>query len=558
MGLRIAASVAWLGLVVAPVLVGACSSGTENNPVSSGGTSNAGGSAAGGSTHVSEACTDNLALANARIWRLTDAQYGNAVRQLFGVSAPAAIADADGGHGEFTNFSELSMVGSKAAFAYQETARDIARQAVASHFAKFMPCGMGDACAEQFIRNRVARAFGRRLDAAEVTGYLDLFHKGTLESPQDGVRLMIEATLQSPSFLYRTELGSPTPGGPTGQVTLTPHELATSVAFSLTNSIPDETLWQKADTGALADPAVLSAEVERLLDLPETKANLTELAGFWLAVERIKSTEKDTAAAFPEFTPALKADLYKSAQLFVQDVVGGGTVADLLSSKRMYLNESLAALLNVPGVTGTALQPIDVTNPERGNGILSQPGVLAATSRPTRGDPIHRGLFIYYGLACGSPIPPPPPGALDLAKTFPPDASERELAALRAANATCNACHANFDPLGLATERFDPLGRYRETDASGPIDQTSALQGFGEIDGPVDGVTQLAQKLMQGRRLSDCAVTNLAVFTLGRDVKVDTSCGLQGVKDELARTGKFRDFYKALLTSPAYAKRDVQ
>jgi hypothetical protein len=68
----------------------------------------------------------------------------------------------------------------------------------------------------------------------------------------------------------------------------------------------------------------------------------------------------------------------------------------------------------------------------------------------------------------------------------------------------------------------------------------------------------MAQKLMQGRRLSDCAVTNLAVFTLGRDVKVDTSCGLQGVKDELAKTGKFRDFYKALLTSPAYVKRDVQ
>src|SRR5690349_16129742 len=116
MGLRIAACVGWLGLIVAPVVFGACSAevGSEN-PANGGGSGNAGGSAAGGSTNPAGTCTENLALANARIWRLTDTQYGNAVRQLFGVAAPAAIADVDGGHGEFTNFSELSMVGSKAA-----------------------------------------------------------------------------------------------------------------------------------------------------------------------------------------------------------------------------------------------------------------------------------------------------------------------------------------------------------------------------------------------------------------------------------------------------------
>ena len=561
MGFRNAAAcIGWLSLVAGPVLVGACTANVDSNPsAASNGGSSAGGSPAGGGSTSTAACTENLALANARVWRLTDVQYGNAVRQLFGVVTPVEVADVEGGHGEFTNFSELSTVTSKAAFAYQQVAQDVARQASTSHFDKFMPCGTGDACAEQFIRNRIARAFGRRLETAEVTGYLDLFKKGLLESPQAGVRLMIEAALQSPSFLYRTELGTPTPGGPTGQVTLTPHEIATSLSFSLSNSVPDETLWQKADSGALADPAVLSAEVDRLLDMPESKANLTQLAGFWLGVERIPGTVKDIPT-FPEFTPEVRDDMYKSAQLFVQDVVGGGSVLDLLSSKRMYLNESLAALLNVPGITGTELKPVDVTNPERGNGILSQPGVLAAYTRPTKGDPIHRGLFIYYGLACGSPIPPPPDGALAVAAGFPATATERELAGLRAQNGLCNACHANFDPLGLVTERFDPIGRYHETDATGAvIDQTSTLNNFGpEVDGPVDGVAALAQKLSQGRRLADCAVTNLSVFTLGRDIKTDTSCAIQGIKDEFAKSGKFRDFYKALATSPAFVKRDVQ
>lgn len=573
MGKRItAACIGWLGSFALPLLMGACTAevggGTQNpgQTMTSGGTGSSmmspgsSGSTLGGTGSVSpEACIPNVALAKARIWRLTDAQYGNAVRQLFGVQLPAEIADVDAGQGDFTNFSELSLVTSKAVFAYQKVASDTARQAVTSHFDKFMPCGTGDACVEQFVRNRVARAFGRRLDASEVTGYLELFHKGLEESPQAGVRLMIEAVLQSPSFLYRTELGSATPGGPTGQVKLTPHELATSLSFSLTNSVPDEALWQKADTGALADPAVLAAEADRLLDKPETQANLSQLAGYWLGVERIKRMEKD-AAAFPEFSPELKASMYRSAQLFVQDVLATGNVTDLLTSKKMYLNQALATLYSIPGVTSAELTATEVSVPERSFGILSQPGVLAAYSRPTRGDPIHRGLFVYYSLVCGGQVPAPPPGALEVAKTFPPDATERELAGLRAANGVCRGCHARFDPFGLATERFDAIGRYTATDASGiAIDQTSTIFGVGEdLDGPVDGVPGLANKLTQGRRLSDCAATNLAVFTLGRDVKTDTSCAMQTVRDELARTGKFRDFYKALVTAPEFGLRDVQ
>lgn len=560
MGLRIAASIGWLSVVAAPVLMGACSSDVTggNHPSATGGASSTGGtgSTTTGGTVSTESCTPGTALAGARIWRLSDSQYVNAVRQLFGVVAGPHITQSED-VAEFTNLSELVPVSNPAVAAYQTAAKDIARQAVKSHFDKFMSC-MDDTCAQQFVRNRVARAFGRRLDDQEVAGYLALYHEGLKESPQTGVRLMIEATLQSPSFLYRTELGTPTAGGPTGQVTLTPHEIATSLAFSLTNSVPDEGLWQKADTGAIAKPDVFAAEVDRLLELPETKANLTQLAGYWLGLEKLKLTEKDTSK-FPEFTPEVKADMTKSAQLFVDDLLTSGSVTDLVTSNKMYLNESLATLMGIAGVTGTEMKAVAVPNPERHNGILSQPGVLAAYSRPTRGDPIHRGLFGFYGLACGGQVPAPPANALAVAATFPPDATERELAGLRAANPTCNACHARFDPIGLVTERFDPIGRYHESDASGAIDQSSQLVSLGpDMDGPVDGVAAFTAKLAQGRRLSDCAAQNLAVFTLGREVKEDHSCALQEVKDAFSKTGKFRDFYKALITSPAFIKRDVQ
>lgn len=563
MGLRIATYMGWLGVVAAPLMTASCT-GEVGGPApissaSGGSVSGSGGAAATGGGSHPEGCDADAALAKARVWRLTDAQYVNAVRQLFGVLTGPNITEAETGAAEYTNLSELRIVNEAAVAKYQVAARDVARQAVKSHYARFMTCGDSEACAQQFVRNRVARAFGRRLDEAEVTGYVQLFKKGALQSPQDGVRLMIEATLQSPSFLYRTELGTPTPGGPRGQVALTPHELATAISFSFTNSVPDDQLWQKADTGELSQPTVLAAEVDRLLDMPETKANLTELGSYWLGVQRLRRAEKDTEQ-FPEFTPELKETLFESAQLFVRDLLASGSVADVLSSNRMYVNEAMAALYGIPGVTGSELRPVEVALPERSHGILSQPGVLAGHSRPDKGDPIHRGLFSYYSLVCGGTIPGPPADALDVAAGWPAGLSERRYAEMRA-ETSCGACHARFDPLGLMTERYDTIGRYSAQDASGAtINQSSVLKGLGaELDGPVEGIEPFKSKLLATRRLSDCAAQNLAVYTLGRaDVASDASCAVRSLKDTLASTGKFRDFYKALATSPAFSKRDSQ
>jgi hypothetical protein len=483
----------------------------------------------------------------------------NVVRQVFGVNMPAEITEAEAGAGEFTNLSELSVANPPTVFSYQVAARQAAEQATASHLTTFLPCGNppSDACVEQFIRNRVARAFGRPLVDAEVQGLMAVYRAGAMDGPAVGVKLVIEATLQAPSFIYRSELGAPVTGGPTAKVKLTSHQLASALAFGLMDSVPDETLWQRAQDGTLLQPPVLAAEVDRLLAMPEVKANLAHKAGFWLGIEKMHRTEKDLTV-FPEFTPAVKESLYKSAQLFVEDVFGSGRVSDLLTSRRMYLNETLARTYGIPGVTGPDFVATEVQLAERSGGILTQPAVLASHARPARGDPIHRGLFIYYGLVCGGQIPPPPKGALEKAATFPKDATERELSGFRAADPICRTCHSLFDPLGLSTERYDAIGRYRESDATGPIDSSSVLAGLGaDLDGPVSGVLDLASRLQVGRRVSDCAATNLALFVLGREVKEDTSCALETVKNQFAQTGSFADFYRALATSPGFATRDV-
>ena len=128
------------------------------------------------------------------------------------------------------------------------------------------------------------------------------------------------------------------------------------------------------------------------------------------------------------------------------------------------------------------------------------------------------------------------------------------MAGFRAANPACNACHARFDPLGLTTERYDTIGRYDAT-----IDESAVLTGVGEeLDGPISGLVELAQRLQAGRRVSDCAARNLGTFALGRDLASDDSCALVAVKDKFAETGAFADFYRALSTSPAFVTRDVE
>ena len=545
--------------------VGAGGSGAAGGggPSGAAGGASPGLTGAGGAT--SYACSTTASLAPARIWRITDAEYVNAVAQLFGVRVPDEVTEADAASPDFTNFSETPelTVQANTAVAYQVAAHEAATTAVAANLGVFLPCGTTaptDACVTGFIRNRVSRAFGRPVADSEVTDLLGIYHTGLTQSVSDGVRLVIEAALQSGSFLYRTELGPATAGGPTTKVKLTPFELASAVSFALLDSVPDDELWARAEDGTLTTPSVLGKQVDRLLASPAAQANLGHQAGYWLGVEKLRSIVPKNTTIFPAWTPAVESDLYTSGRLFVSDMMGTGTLDDLMSSSRMYLNANLANVYGVPGITGTDLVPVDVAAPGRNLGIFSQPAILAAWSHPDRGDAVHRGLFIYNSFVCGPTIPPPPANAATVAAGFPADASQRELVMLRATNAAgCGSCHGLFDPLGLSTENYDPIGRYATVDATGqPIDASATLKGLGpDLDGDVTSIVDVVAKLKAGRRASDCASKNMAAIVLGRSVADDTSCAYATVKDTFAKSGSFADYFRAILSSPGFLTRDA-
>jgi Protein of unknown function (DUF1592)/Protein of unknown function (DUF1588)/Protein of unknown function (DUF1595)/Protein of unknown function (DUF1587) len=520
------------------------------------------GSSASGST-VTDACDANASVAPARVWRLTDGEYVSVVQSVFGVTMPPAITAAQVDTADYTNISEGTSVSLPIAQAYQTAAQQAAEQAVASHLSTFLPCGVQaptDACVEQFIRNRVSRAFGRPVTDDEVQDLLAVYKTSGVDGPAVGIQLVIEAALQSASFLYRTELGPLQDGGPTAKVTLTPYEIATAMSFALRDSAPDDVLWKTAEDGSLATPKVLAAQVDRMLALPAVQANLSHKAGYWLGVEKLLSVEK-SATAYPEFTAQVQNDLYTSGELFVQNLIANGSVKDLLSSRRMYLNESLAKIYGVSGVTSTDLVPVDVQLDERASGIMSQPAVLAASdAHPDSGDVVHRGLFIYYALVCGSAVGSPPANATALDAALPANSTDRQRSTFRTTTPECTVCHSLFDPFGLATERYDPIGRYQATDASGaPIDSSAVISTIlgPDLAGPISGLPDVATRLQAGQRVSNCAVSNLGMVALGRDLSQDQSCAIKTVKDKFAASGTFSDFYRELLTSPGFVTRDA-
>jgi hypothetical protein len=409
---------------------------------------------------------------------------------------------------------------------------------------------------EPFLREKLPRAWKRPVTDAEIAALMAIFDGGLADGGQRALDLVMEAALGSGAFLYRTEIGTDA-SGTTGSVPLTAYELANALSFSLLGTVPDDALWSKAADGTITQPAVLSAEVERLLTLQPARDVLTKRVSYYLDVEKIPVVSKD-AMAFPEFTATLQNSLYQSAQLFLKDLVWNGSIGDLFTSTKYYANQEIAKVYGLPPVPGDGM--IEVQLPaERNAGILTQPGLLTTTNPHVASDDVvHRGLWIYTNLACGVTIGTPPPNADAVFKTLM--GTDREKAQARDALPQCGGCHAFFDPFGMASNNFDPIGRYRSIDPQDnkPVVSQSTIKGLGpDLDGDVSSLKDIADRLKTGRRVSDCATKVLAQYTLNHNPNEENSCALEQIKDSFANSGKFADLFTAILTSPAFATRDL-
>ena len=496
-------------------------------------------------------------LAPPRLWRLSDSQYTNAVEDLLPGVRATAVHTPGSSEYAFVNESELLPVSGSLAYQYQAAATAVARQ-VGSRLTDFLNCGpepIEEECARSFIDRFASRAFRRPLGDLERTDLMALYRLGRAESFAVGIETVIEAVLQAPDFLYRTEFGGPASTG-ADRIELTPYELAAELSFLLLDSIPDESLWHSAENGSISDPAVLASEIERLLGLPRVRANLDRIFVAWLGVRRVLQAERDPAI-FPDWNADLRQSVLRETELFIDDVLwtSGGGLKELLGSRRAFVDGRVAALYGVDGLNGDEFLPVLLPEQQRA-GILTRASVLATLGRPRTTDIVHRGLFVRRLLLCLSDVPPPPPEVVGRVQAETAGMSERQSADYRANDSVCGGCHAGIDPLGIPFEIYDGTGRFRSEDDGQPVRAEADIAFASDASGHVADAVQLSERLAQSQRVSECVAGQMVSYALGRAVTRQDACTLQQVHDQWRVSGqKLVDLFRVIPMSDAFRFR---
>src|SRR5690606_3906964 len=242
-----------------------------------------------------------------RIRRLTNAEYNASVQALLGTTAtPADDFPPDARQHGFT-VNEAQRVDPVMARALDSSARKLAAEARAQ-FGVLAPCadpvGGADACADSFIESFGTRAYRRPLTDEDRAALRGLYEAGAQGATyEDGIELVIRGILQSPGFLYLTEIGD---GGTEPLVKLTPWELASALSYVVTGGPPDEALLRAAAEGTLDTPEGREAEVRRLFETEAGRVRTVRVVREWLGIDRIASTAKD-ANVYPDFQGARDA-----------------------------------------------------------------------------------------------------------------------------------------------------------------------------------------------------------------------------------------------------------
>src|SRR5690606_16871053 len=213
--------------------------------------------------------------------RLSHAQYKNTIQDLLGVDddlTQAFAPDAQNGFG-FETSVDLFVDG-RLGPQYRAAAEALAARVASSNalLDRLLPCDYSDAsCASGFVADFGARAFRRPLTRTELDGFMALFDQGSDligsgDDFKDGVALVIEAMLQSPQFLYRTELSDDP--SPDGSIPLDDYEIASRLSYFIYNSMPDDELFAAAAAGDLSSAAAARSQVDRMLRSERALASL--------------------------------------------------------------------------------------------------------------------------------------------------------------------------------------------------------------------------------------------------------------------------------------------
>ena len=374
------------------------------------------------------------------------------------------------------------------------------------------------ACATGIVSGLGTRAFRRPLEDEDLGALMAFYRTGADEGGfEAGIGTALEAILASPHFVFRFEeppADAPSDGG----YRISDVDLTSRLSFFLWGSSPDEELMALAVDGRLSDPAVLDAQVTRMLADARAEALGTRFAGQWLRLQDLEKINPNVRLQ-PDFYQQLRESMRRETELFFYNLVREDkSVLDLYNADYTFVDERLARHYGIPDIAGEHFRRVNYPDDKR-RGLFGHGSILTLTSHAGRTSPVLRGKWVMEVLL-GTPPPPPPPGVPDLEETEESSGGRmlttRERMEIHRANPVCNACHQFMDPIGLALDNFGVTGKWRIRENGMPLDTRGQLYDMTPVSSP--GELQEAL-LARPAPLIRTFTANLMAYALGRRVE---------------------------------------
>jgi hypothetical protein len=484
---------------------------------------------------------------------LTRSEYLASLNALFGSVTTALDLPADTSIGGLIALGASQVtVNATAADKYEIASRAVVSEVFgdAARWQVLVGCqpqpNLSDACVETFARTFGRKAFRRDLTGAELDQWIQVARNAAALAGNEaqGLSTLVSGFLQSPNFLYRVETNALDPAN--GRLKYDGPSMAVRLAYFITGGPPSAELLAAGESGQLDTADGVRAQVSSMLNDAALVGRLTAFFYEYTQAELVMTVEK-SPVMFPGFTDGLRTSMREGARLFLERVVlaPGADVRAFFDSDQTFADATLAPIYGVAAPSSGFAQ---FKFPQAGRaGIMGQAGIIAAHSKPDHSSPTARGVFMMRAFLCTEPEPLP--AGVDI--NLPADMTKttREKLEMHRSDPKCAGCHAVFDPMGLALEHFDSIGRYRETEDGLAIDATGTLE-----DGtPFDGGGELGTALRNSNPVTECLLRNFYRNVNGREDDRYDQPQVDGMIASLsARNYVFRDMVADFVVSDAF------
>ncbi|MBL8953066.1 MAG: DUF1592 domain-containing protein [Myxococcaceae bacterium] len=384
------------------------------------------------------------------------------------------------------------------------------------------PCGLDGARREANTRAFIARLLAaayRRAPTAEEVDELWATQASVEADPYEGAGRVVQAVVQSPSFLFVVERGEAS-AERDDALLLVPDALLERLALALWGELPDASLRARATGWELGTASGVRAAADEMLDDPRANAHVERMVGQWFRLAQLPGLSR-TQALFPTLDAELKRSMQTEAlALFDGALERGAAFTEAYTARRAVIDDRLAAHYGLAPV-GPGFRSVELGgHPTRG-GLFATAGFLSVSNgNRDHSNVVKRGNAVRQLVLCDD-VPPAPPNAEAMG------GGEGDLHA----RPDCAACHVRMDPIGKGLEGYDAVGA-EQAHAGPTLGRVVGRDGFEFSAGP-----GLGAEAARSSQAHACVVKQVWRWSMGvRDTDAQR-CSVEGLRATFVAQG---------------------